>query len=292
MTGLGRNSAVFLEMIKVSHTLFALPFAIGAAFLAAKGMPSLTVLGKIVLAVLFARTAAMSFNRLVDHRLDARNPRTQGRALPRGRLSRNFVATITILALVAFVWTAAWINSLALALSPVAMLIFLGYSLTKRFTSFSHVVLGAALAIAPLGAWIAVTGRLEREPWFIGGAVLLWVSGFDIVYACMDADFDRRTGLRSIPARLGVPWALRLSAAIHLVMVGVLAALWYFASLGPIFLGAVILVCALLIYEHWIVRPDDLSRVNRAFFTMNGVISALLMVAMIAESLISDGGMR
>ncbi len=270
-------------MIKVTHTIFALPFAVSAAFLAERRPPELGVLGKIVLAVLFARTAAMSFNRLADRHLDAANPRTASRALPTGALSTRLVTWTTLISLLGFVATAAWINTLAVALSPVAILVLLGYSLTKRFTSFSHLFLGTALGLAPAGAWVAVTGTLSWEPALLGAAVLLWTAGFDILYACMDAEFDRRAGLYSIPAKLGIPRALRISAALHFIMVLVLLSLWHFANLGNIFLFAVLLVLALLIYEHKIVSPDDLSRVNRAFLTMNGVISTLLMLAMIAE---------
>ncbi len=286
MARLWSSTRTFLEMIKVTHTIFALPLAVGAAFLAERRPPELLVIGKIVLAVLYARTAAMSFNRLADRRLDAENPRTRMRALPRGDLSPPFVILVTLLSLAGVVATAWWINTLALTLSPVAILILLGYSLTKHFTLFCHFFLGLALGLAPVGAWLAVTGSLSWEPWLLGGAVLLWTAGFDILYACMDVDSDRRLGLHSIPAKLGVRGALRVSGVLHLIMVGVLILLWQGADLGPVFLGAVLVVFALLAYEHKIVAPDDLSRVNRAFFTLNGVISAILMLAMIVEALL------
>lgn len=289
-TGAWADVRVFLEMIKISHTLFALPFALGASFLAAGGWPDAIVLGKIVLAVFFARTAAMAFNRWLDRDVDAKNPRTTSRALPAGALHPTFVLLTAIVCSAAFVGVAAWINRLALELSPVALLFVLGYSATKRFTALCHVVLGASLAIAPMGAWVAVTGELPLTPWLLGGAVLLWTAGFDILYACMDAEFDRGAGLYSIPVRLGIPGALRLASVLHVAMVGTLVTLTVTAELGWMFALAVAIVAAMLIYEHRLVRPDDLSRVNRAFFTMNGLISALLMVAMILTATIARNG--
>ena len=278
------KTAAFLEMIKVSHTVFALPFALGASFLAAGGMPSFPILGKIILCVLFARTAAMAFNRIADRHIDGRNPRTAERALPAGTLSVRFAVGAALLSLAGFVATAAWINPLALKLSPIAIAVVLGYSLTKRFTFLCHVVLGAALALAPVGAWVAVRGELAMTPWVLGGAVLLWTAGFDILYACMDVDFDRKEGLHSVPARLGIRRSLWVAAALHAAMVGCLFWLWTLVPLGGVFLAALIGVLALLVYEHSIVRPHDLSRVNRAFFTTNGVISFTLMVALIVEA--------
>lgn len=283
---LGQRVGVFLEMIKISHTVFALPFAIGASFLAADGWPALDVLGKIVLAVLFARTASMSFNRWTDHKIDASNPRTAGRALPAGMLSRGFVLTSALVSLIAFFAVAAWLNPLAFGLSPAVAAVLLGYSYTKRFTSLCHVFLGLALGLAPIGAWIAVSGTLDWPPVVLALSVLLWTAGFDIIYACMDVSFDREAGIFSIPSRLGVPRALRLSALLHAAMILALVFLWWLSpSLGGLFLTTVGLVLLLLVYEHRLVRPDDLTRVNRAFFTMNGIISFLLMSGLIADSL-------
>ncbi len=283
-TWLDRLTA-FCEMIKISHTVFALPFAIGAAFLAAAPAPiQLEALLKTVIAVLFARTAAMSFNRLVDRRFDAQNPRTQDRAIPAGVLSARFVALATVVSLAGFVLTAAWINPLALRLSPVVILVLLGYSYTKRFTALCHFVLGIALGLAPLGAWVVVRGELEGLPFFLALAVTLWVTGFDIIYACLDAEFDREAGLHSLPARWGLSKALRLAAALHFGMVACLVALGLFADLGYFYSGAVVLTAALLVYEHRLVSPEDLSRVQRAFFTLNGVVSVLLMTALYFES--------
>ncbi|MFN0057923.1 MAG: UbiA-like polyprenyltransferase [Planctomycetota bacterium] len=286
MSRLAHRTVTFFEMIKVSHTLFALPFALGAAFLAARGLPDWSVLGKIVLAVLCARTAAMACNRFVDRRIDAANPRTQTRALPRGDLSPMFVAGAAAAAAIGFLATAAWINPLAFQLSPLALLVVLGYSWTKRFTLWCHVVLGIALAIAPLGAWVAITDALNSTtPWLVAAIVLTWTAGFDILYACLDAEFDRAHGLRSIPARLGVQIALRVSAALHFIMTLLLYLLWWQAALGFVFLAAAFVVQLLLAYEHWLVRPSDLTRVNRAFFTVNGIVSVTLMAAMMLSVL-------
>lgn len=285
--GVWKKTTTFLEMIKISHTVFALPFAIGSAFLAAGGVPQLPILGKIVLAVLLARTASMSFNRLVDHHVDARNPRTATRALPAGDLSRGFVIAVTVLCAAGFVAVAAWLNPLALQLSPAVLAVLLGYSLTKRFTSLCHAVLGVALGLAPIGAWVAVRGQLDWTPGILALVVLLWTTGFDVIYACMDEGFDRKAGLFSIPARLGIPRALQLSATLHVAMVAALIGLWWHsAQLEAVFLGTTIGVALLLFYEHRLVRPDDLSRVNRAFFTMNGIISFVIMAALIIESVI------
>ncbi|MEM7167753.1 MAG: UbiA-like polyprenyltransferase [Planctomycetota bacterium] len=286
--GVWKKTGTFLEMIKISHTVFALPFAIGAAFLAAAGVPSLPVLAKIIGAVVLARTASMSFNRLVDHRIDAQNPRTATRALPAGELSRGFVIAVTIGCVAGFLAIAASLNPLALQLAPVVLVVLLGYSLTKRFTALCHAVLGLALGLAPVGAWVAVRGELDWTPALLALVVLLWTTGFDVIYACMDEAFDRKAGLFSIPARLGIPRALRLAAALHIGMVAALVGLWWYADgLNTIFLCTTGVVSALLIYEHALVRPDDLSRVNRAFFTMNGIISFLVMASLIAESVVA-----
>lgn len=277
--------ATYFEMIKIAHTVFALPFAVGAAFLAADGMPPPALLGKVVLAVVCARTAAMSFNRLADRHIDARNPRTSDRALPAKRLSAGFVAASCALAVAGFLATAWWIGDLAFRLAPLAVLVILGYSYTKRFTLLCHLFLGLALALAPMGAWVAVRGELGLVPCLLGGAVLLWSAGFDILYSCLDAAFDRAGGLHSIPARLGMRGALRVAVGLHVAMLATLVGLWHAAGLGPIFLVATGAVLLLLGYEHSIVRPDDLSRANRAFFTTNGIISFVLMSAMVAEAL-------
>jgi len=214
------------------------------------------------------------------------NPRTANRALPRGDLSVGFVAASVLVSCAGFVATAAWIHQTALAYSPIVLGVLLGYSLTKRFTWLCHVVLGAALGLAPVGAWVAVRGEVALAPVVLGVAVLLWTTGFDILYACLDVDFDRQQGLHSVPVKLGVPMALRVAAGLHAAMLGALVAFGIATELGWVFFGAVGLVLGLLVYEHSIVSPRDLSRVNRAFFTMNGIISFLLMTAMLLEVLV------
>ena len=281
---------VFLEMIKIGHTLFALPFALGATFLAAGGLPELTLLAKIVLAVLFARTSAMAFNRYVDRRIDGENPRTRDRAIPAGALGATFVLGTVIVTAAAFVAIAAWIGPLAFKLSPLALVVVLGYSLTKRFTALCHFALGAALSLAPVGAWVAVRGTLALEPWILGLAVLLWTAGFDILYSTLDREFDRGRGLHSLPVRLGVPGALRVAAFLHLGMVLALIGLTVAMDLGRVFQGTLAAVAIILVHEHRLVRPDDLSRVNRAFFLWNAIISAALCAAMITESIAAAGG--
>ncbi len=281
--GLGGRIVAFFEMIKVAHTLFALPFALGATFLAAGGLPKPPLLGKIVLAVLLARTAAMSMNRLVDRRIDAENPRTRDRALPAGLLSPRFVLGTVIVSASAFIATAVWIGPLPFALSPIALTVVLGYSYTKRITSLCHFALGAALGLAPVGAWVAVRGTLELAPWLLGAAVMFWTAGFDILYSALDLEFDRAHGLHSIPVRLGLRGALRLAAGLHLAMVGLLAWLAVELELGNIFIGTVAAVAVALVFEHRLVQPEDLRRVNRAFFAWNVVISLSLLVAMMIE---------
>jgi len=268
-----------LEMIKFEHTIFALTFALLGAVLAAEGMPSWGAIGWIVVAMVGARSAAMGFNRLVDRKIDAANPRPADRALPRGAVSPLFVS-LFVLASSALLVLAAWrLNPLALKLSPVALIILLGYSYTKRFTPYAHVVLGLALAGAPLGAWIAIRGDLTVVPIVLASAVILWVAGFDTLYALQDVDYDRDVGLHSIPSRFGVVPALWISTAMHVGTLGLLAAIptLYLASgaaeLGPIYWVGWIGCALLLAVQHWIVRPDDLSRLNAAFFQANGLLA-------------------
>lgn len=269
---------VILQMIKFEHTVFALPFAFLGAFLAARGFPGWEKTGWILLAMTAARSAAMGFNRLVDRDLDARNPRTADRALPRHLLTPQFVALFVAFSAVLFLLSAWVLNPLAFALSPLALVIVLGYSLTKRFTHLSHLFLGLALGIAPVGGWIAVTGTLDWYPLLLATAVLFWVGGFDIIYSCLDVDFDRKEGLFSIPRWLGIRRALLISAIFHALMVGQLS--WAFAVFDLTLLSwlGLALVTIALIYEHTLVTPHDLSRVNAAFFSINGVISVLLFL--------------
>jgi 4-hydroxybenzoate polyprenyltransferase len=265
-------------MIKFSHSIFALPFALTSLVLAAgPDLGTSTVLW-ILVAMVGARSAAMGFNRLADQWIDAKNPRTAGRELPRGLLSRAEVWAFVGLSAGALVVAAAMLNPLCLALSPVALAIVFGYSYTKRFTPLSHLVLGLALAIAPVGAWLAVRGAFAPEPIVLGAAVLCWVAGFDTIYACQDAEFDRREGLRSLPAWLGIARALIAAKALHVLAVALLASLYWMTPLHPIYLIGVAGVAALLAYEHSLVRADDLSRVDLAFFTLNGWISVGYLV--------------
>ena len=273
--------ATVLRMIKFEHTVFALPFAFLGMVLAAEGWPAWPAVGWIVVAMVGARSAAMAFNRLVDHEIDAANPRTAGRELPSGVLSPRFVALFVVVSIVVFVFAASRLNRLALLLSPLALLVLLGYSYTKRFTSLSHLVLGLALAGAPLGAWIAVRGELAATPWILGAAVLLWVAGFDVLYALQDCEFDRERGLYSIPVWLGERGALVVSALFHLLMLTLLAVLplGYGPGLGTAYWVGVGGCAALLAYQHWVVRPGDLSRLNAAFFFANGLLATWLFAA-------------
>jgi 4-hydroxybenzoate polyprenyltransferase len=281
-----RPVAVTLEMIKFQHTLFALPFALTGMALAARGWPGAWTLAWVIAAMVGARSAAMTFNRIADRDLDARNPRTAGRALPAGRLSLGFAWGFTLAAVAVFVTAAAMLNPLCLLLSPAALAVALGYSLTKRFTTASHFVLGLALAIAPVGGWLAVRGAFAAPPLLLAAAVLAWTAGFDLLYACQDIDFDRREGLFSLPARLGPRPALRLAAGLHALTVGLLGALAWAAGLGAIYLGGLVLIAALLAYEHALVSPGDLRRLDVAFFRVNAWVSVLVLVAVCADLLV------
>lgn len=284
----------YLGLVRFSHTLFALPFALLGAAMAARtadgwlGRPR-DWLG-ILLCMATARTAAMAFNRLVDREIDARNPRTASRHLPSGRLSARSVAIFTALSSLGFVISCALFlpNRWPLILAAPVLAWLLGYSFAKRFTSLAHVWLGFALAMAPVAAWIAIRGNLGWPPVLLGLAVATWVAGFDVIYACQDAEFDRSAGLRSLPARLGVTRALRLAAALHAGTVLALLGLVGVDSppLGPIFLAGVLAVAVLLAYEHALVRPDDLTRVNLAFFHVNVAISLGLLAVGVADLLI------
>jgi 4-hydroxybenzoate polyprenyltransferase len=272
-----RNLRVTLEMIKWEHSIFALPFALCGAMLAASGLPSAHQLLWIVIAMLSARSAAMAFNRLADAVIDAANPRTRMRALPAGHLSHAFVATFVIVTCAIFILAASQLNRLTLWLSPVALAVLLLYSYTKRFTRWSHLVLGFALGIAPAAAWIAVRGALDPRILLLTAAVTFWVAGFDILYACQDFDFDRDAGLHSIPRHAGIRRALWIARSFHLIMLLLLLALVPAFGLGKLAWVGVAAVTLLLLYEHSLVRADDLSRLNAAFFTMNGVISVVFL---------------
>ncbi len=270
-----RSTAVTLEMIKWEHSIFALPFALTGAMLAAGGWPQGRVLFWIVVCMVAARSAAMAFNRWADSAIDAANPRTASRALPAGLLGRGFVLGFVIVSCGVFLLGSAMLNRLTLILSPVALAVVLLYSYMKRLTRWSHLVLGLALGIAPAAAWIAVRGTLDPRILVLTGAVLLWVGGFDVLYACQDIEHDRQVGLRSVPQAFGLHGAFLAARSMHAGMLLLLVWLVSLFGLGWIALAGVVVVAGLLLYEHTLVSPDDLRRMNAAFFTLNGIISVL-----------------
>ena len=283
MPGILSKTRTTLEMIKWEHSIFALPFALTAAILAARGLPAGRTIAWILVAMVAARSAAMAFNRWADADLDAANPRTRARAIPAGLLSRQFVLGFTVLAVLVFVLAAAQLNRLTLYLSPLALLVLLGYSYMKRITRWSHLVLGLALGLAPSAAWIAVRGSLDPRILVLTAAVTLWVGGFDVLYACQDFDHDRAAGLHSLPQAVGIPAAFTAARAMHLAMLGLLCwfgLLFHFRTFGWLGIGAAAL---LLAYEHSLVSPRDLRRLNAAFFTMNGVIATIFLAFVAAD---------
>ena len=283
MEKIGKKIATILEMIKFEHTVFALPFALMSAFIAAGGLPGWEKLAWILVAMLGARSMAMAFNRLADAQLDAKNPRTRERALPAGIIKPTQVWVFTLAAALAFLFAASQLNALALKLSPLVIFILCFYSYTKRFTWICHIILGLSLGIAPVGAWIAIRGEISLISLLLGLGVLFWVAGFDIIYACLDYEFDRKEDLFSIPKVLGIKWALTVSILFHVATIGLFYWVGVIAHLGFLFLTGIFLTTACLIYEHWIVRPKDLSRVNVSFFNINGTISILLFLFTIAD---------
>jgi 4-hydroxybenzoate polyprenyltransferase len=280
-----------LEMIKFEHSVFALPFALTGALLAWRegGWAGARVpyrLFWIVVAMVAARSAAMAFNRLIDADIDGRNPRTKMRHLPTGLLGQGFAWAFVAAAAGLFMLAAGELNRLCLRLAPVALVVIFFYSFTKRFTSFSHLVLGFSLGIAPAAAWIAVAGSLDARILWLTAAVTFWTAGFDVIYACQDYEFDCAEALCSIPRRLGVAGALRVARGLHIAMVASLLALVFALHLGPLAVAGVVAVAALLAYEHSLVKPHDLSRVNAAFFTMNGWVSVLFFLFWAADVLL------
>jgi 4-hydroxybenzoate polyprenyltransferase len=273
-----KNLRVTLEMIKWEHSIFALPFALCGAMLAAGGLPSIHQLTWIVVAMISARSAAMSFNRLADVAIDAANPRTRTRALPAGVLPQNFVRLFVIFSSAVFVLASWELNRLAFLLSPVALAVLLLYSYTKRWTRWSHMVLGLALGIAPAAAWIAIRGSLDPRILLLTAAVTFWVGGFDVLYACQDLEFDREAGLHSIPRYCGVRNSLWIARVFHLLMLLLLTALVWAFGLGHMAVLGVAAVLLLLAYEHSLVSEHDLSKLNAAFFTMNGVIAVVFFL--------------
>ena len=273
MNAILKSTAATLEMIKWEHSIFALPFALSGAMLAANGFPTWSKLGWIVLCMVSARSAAMAFNRLVDARFDAVNPRTAMRAIPAGDLRPAFVAAFTFFSIAVFVAGSAMLNRLTLELSPLALVVVLGYSYMKRITRWSHLVLGLALGIAPSAAWIAVRGSYDPRMLVLTVLVMLWVGGFDVLYACQDFEHDRRVGLRSVPASFGLEGAFWMARVMHLLVI--VQAVWLdrLFNLGSIGVAGTVIVAALLLYEHLIISPRDLRRMNAAFFMVNGIIS-------------------
>jgi 4-hydroxybenzoate polyprenyltransferase len=281
-----KNLRVTLEMIKWEHSIFALPFALCGAMLAAGGVPAPRQLLWIIVAMVAARSAAMSFNRLADASIDAANPRTRTRALPAGALTQGFVRNFVVLSSAAFLLAAWELNRLAFLLSPLALAILLVYSYTKRWTRWSHLALGFALGVAPAAAWIAVRGSLDPRILLLTAAVTFWVGGFDVLYACQDLEFDRQAGLHSIPRYLGVGNALWIARLFHLMMLALLAALIVEFGLGKFAWIGLVAVFLLLAYEHSLVSKDDLSKLNAAFFTMNGIIAVVFWVFLAADLLL------
>ena len=281
-----QNLKLTLEMIKWEHSVFALPFALCGAVLAAGGLPAWHQLAWIIVAMIAARSAAMAFNRLADVSIDAANPRTAVRALPAGLLTPSFVSAFVAISCGVFILAALQLNRLTLVLSPVALAVVLLYSYSKRFTRFSHLFLGFALGIAPAAAWIAVRGSLDPRILLLTAAVTCWVGGFDVIYACQDYEFDRNYGLHSLPRHLGIKTALWIARGLHVVMLGLLVALVMVFGLGKLAAVGVVAVAGLLTYEHALVRHDDLSKLNAAFFTMNGLISVVFFVFVAADRLL------
>ena len=276
--------AIIFSDIKIQHTVFALPFAVMSAFLAAGGMPEIEKLLWIIVCMLGARSAAMAFNRIVDARFDKENPRTRDRALPSGKINVGNYAVFLVASSALFIFSAWMLNSLAFYLSPVALVIVFFYSLTKRFTAFSHFWLGLAISIAPVGAWVAIREEISFTSLLLGAAVVFWLIGFDILYSCMDIEADRINRLHSIPQRFGIETALKMALASHAVMVVFLLVLLEpTVLLGWVYLAGVVLVAGLLVYEHSLIKKDDLSKVNMAFFNVNGIISIGLMAFVIVD---------
>jgi 4-hydroxybenzoate polyprenyltransferase len=272
----------FLDAIKFEHTVFALPFAYVAMVLAADGWPDVRVVGWVTLAMVSGRTLAMSVNRLADRWFDARNPRTRGRHLPAGLLTPAQVTTAAVAAGAAFLASAWMLNPLCLALSPLAILFLVGYSYTKRFTWLSHWILGFTDGIAAAGGWIAVRGGFDPPVFVLWFALTVWIAGFDLIYACQDVEFDRAEGLHSVPARFGVAAALRIAKVCHILTIAAFAALGVLMGLGFLYWTGVTMVAGLLVYEHSLVSPSDLSRLDVAFFNINGYIAVILFAAVLA----------
>lgn len=284
---LGERSRVFAEMVKWEHTVFALPFAyMGAILAVSRGWPTWAQMGWITVAMVAGRTLAFVLNRWIDREIDARNPRTAGRAVPKGLLGPADMLAYGAVSLALFLLAVYQLAPLARVLWPIVLIAFVAYSYTKRFTWLSHVWLGACLGLAPLGAWVAITDRINPEPWLLFFAVTFWVAGFDIIYATQDIKVDREQGLYSIPARFGIGTALVVTRVLHGASVLALVAAGLALSLGPVYYAGVVLTALLLAYENYLVRPNDLSRLDAAFFTMNGIISVVTFVFTLADKVV------
>jgi 4-hydroxybenzoate polyprenyltransferase len=277
---------VFLEMIKFAHTIFALPFAFTGAVLAARDLPSLYQTFWIVMAMVGARTAAMGLNRIIDAEIDAKNPRTEKRAIPAGLIGKGTVLLFVILATLLMFYAAHRLNPLCLYLSPFILLFLVLYSYCKRFTALSHFVLGICISFAPLGAWIAIQGKVGFPAVLLAGSVVFWLAGFDTLYALQDLEFDRAHGLHSIPVRLGVTGSLWAARILHVIMVGLLSALYLIMGLGVFYLIGVGITAALLFYEHWLLRNGDLKKLDIAFFNMNIYISITIFIFTLVDVLV------
>ena len=273
----------FIKMIKLEHSLFALPFAFVGMILAANGLPSWNVILWVVVAMVGARSAAMGVNRYADAEIDARNPRTASREIPAGNISKKATLFYILVSLALYFTAAFMLNRLTAVLSPIPVLIFILYAYAKRFTNFCHVILGIALGLAPICAWIAVTGSIDTAPFILGGAVILWVAGFDILYAIQDIEYDRIEGLHSIPAVFGTGGSLIIARILHFAAICLFISLMAFTNLGYIYLAGVLLSGALMAYEHSLVSKDDLSKLNMAFFNMNAYISITIMIFTIID---------
>jgi 4-hydroxybenzoate polyprenyltransferase len=286
VSSLVRSTQITLEMIKIEHSIFALPFALLGAILAADGFPPLRVLFWIVVAMIGARSTAMAFNRLVDRNFDGENPRTKNRAIPAGLVTVGFVKVFVLISSLVFFLASAMLNHLTLLLSPVALASILLYSYAKRYTAYTHLMIGWCLAIAPTGAWIAVQGGLDSPiPWCLSLAVMTWTAGFDIIYSCQDIEFDSQAGLHSIPERFGISRALWVSRGLHLATFLSLLVVAWLSGMRALGVLGLVATAVLLIRQHFLVRPDDLSRVDQAFFTTNAYISVILFFAMGGEIL-------
>lgn len=281
-----RSVRITLEMIKWEHSVLALPFALIGAMLAAHGIPHLIPLLWIIACMVTARSAAMAFNRWADARLDAENPRTAMRAIPAGLLSRSFVGGFTVVMSALFIFCAAQLNRLTFELAPVALAIVFFYSYTKRLTRWSHVFLGLSMSVAPIAAWIAIRGSIDPRILVLVLVVLFWGAGFDTLYACQDAEHDRTHGLNSVPSKFGLPAAFAIARSFHILMIATLIWLVRLFHLGPLAVVGVVAVAGLLLYEHSLVSPKDIRRMNAAFFTMNGIIAVVLFVFVAADLLL------